>query len=50
MYLKFVYLVKLLSNPKVTLSSENLENTNNFEGCDLTLLVYKKMYKSDEKI
>ena len=40
--LKFVYSVKLLSNRKAILSPENVENTSNVEGWDLTLVAYFK--------
>ena len=36
MHLKFVCLVKLLSNPEASLSRENPENKGNFEDWDLT--------------
>ena len=41
-HLKFVYLVKLLSNHYETLTSENFRNTSNFEGWGLILVPYKK--------
>ena len=41
-HLKFVYLVKLLSNRLATLSPENLEIKKTFEGWGLTLVAYKK--------
>ena len=41
-HLKMVYLIKVLRNCQATLTSENLENRNNFEGWDLTLVAYKK--------
>ena len=42
-HLKFVYLVKILSNHEVILSPENLENGSNFEGWGLTIVAYKKV-------
>ena len=42
-YLKFVYLVKLLSDPEETVSPEFLENASSFEGWGLTLVTYKKV-------
>ena len=41
-HLKFVNLVKIISNCKATLSPENLKCTSNFESWCLTLFVYKK--------
>ena len=41
-HLKFVNLVKIISNGKATLSPENLKCTSNFESWCLTLFVYKK--------
>ena len=38
------YLIKLLSNHPATLSPENPQKISNFEGCGLTLVVYKKVY------
>ena len=40
-HLKFVYLVKPLIYRQTNLSPENLEDTNNFESCGLTLVAYK---------
>ena len=39
--LKFVYLVKLLSNREANLSPESFENAGNFEGWGVTLVAYK---------
>ena len=47
-YLKFFYLVKLLSNREVTLSPENLGNTSYFEDWGLTLVAYEKVYFAKE--
>ena len=41
-HLKFVYLIKLLSNRYATLIRENLENTSNLEGWGLILVANKK--------
>ena len=40
-HLKFVRLIKLLSNSYGNLSHKNLENTSNFEGWDMTLVALK---------
>ena len=41
-YLRFVYLVKLLSNRCATASPKNYENTSDFKGWGLALVAYKK--------
>ena len=53
MYLKFVYLVKILNNRLANLSPENHENASNFEGWGMTLVAYIKKcipkFKSSDK-
>ena len=42
-HLKFVYLVKLLSNKHLSnFEAKNLKNASNFEGWGLTLFTYEK--------
>ena len=41
-HLKFAYLVKLPRSCQATLSTENLENTSNFDAWGLTLVTYRK--------